>query len=548
MKRFLSMIITIVLVLNVFCMPNLVSLGFVTKAEGTTDTIPNPVDLTSRDDFGIGVNVHSALYAAYPETYLAEQIHAVARMGSKWIRLNGQLIQEGDWSYLDTAVGLCNKYGLKIVMVLDVDRTVSLEYITLLCETYARRYNGEEGRGYVDYFQLWNELDITLLRAKYGGSSPSGDSEAHYYTVPVDGAADLPEYLEYFQAAEKGIHSKDSNSKFMINFSATHCGMVSYFLRNGVKFDMIGWDLYANRPYDRVTSATELTKDYDLIEEKIYDTYGVPVLICETNINTHKLTEEDCLKSDFGMDIYQIAIDNLYLAFNRPWIKGAIMYELLDEPVRGLGAPESCYGLIYNPSGGSGVLDTANEKTIYIELQKMLGGNRNLPLIKRETINLKPYEKLTVGTADDSEIGKEDNNSSSDVGNTDNNSNLNNDISSNPETKPSVDNNANVESKPEVNNSSEIESNSNSDILENNNDSEIISDNSTENSTTAEAEKQYEEVIVENLITPVKDVKTRETSYEMPWLFVILSGAGLVVLAGGAIAVYLIISKKKLKK
>ena len=280
MKRFLSMITTMILVLNIFCITNLATLGFVANAEEPINAIPNPVDLTSRDDFAIGVNVHSALYAAYPEEYLAEQIHAVARMGSKWIRLNGQLIREGDWSYLDTAVGLCNKYGLKIVMVLDIDRSISLEYITLLCETYARRYNGEEGRGYVDYFQVWNELDITLLRAKYGGSSPGGESEEHYYTVPVDGAADLPEYLEYFQAAEKGIHSKDSNSKFMINFSATHCGMVSYFLRNGVKFDMIGWDLYANRPYDRAISASELTKDYDLIQEKIYDTYGVPVILC----------------------------------------------------------------------------------------------------------------------------------------------------------------------------------------------------------------------------------------------------------------------------
>ena len=161
----------------------------------------------------------------------------------KWIRLNGQLIKEGDWSYLDTAVGLCNKYGLKIIMVIDIDRSVSLEYITLMCETYARRYNGEEGRGYVDYFQVWNEVDIDLLQAKYGGSSPGGELETHYYTVPADGAADLPEYLEYFEAAEKGIHSKDSNSKFMINFSARHCGMISYFLRNGLKIDMVGNDL-----------------------------------------------------------------------------------------------------------------------------------------------------------------------------------------------------------------------------------------------------------------------------------------------------------------
>lgn len=498
MKRFLSLITTIVLVLNVFCATNPISFGFVAKAETAISAIPQPVDLTAREDFAIGVNVHSALYTAYPDVYLAEQIHAVARMGSKWIRLNGQLIKEGDWSYLDTAVGLCNKYGLKIIMVLDLDMTVSLEYITLMCETYARRYNGEEGRGYVDYFQVWNEVDIDLLQAKYGGSSPGGELETHYYTVPVDGAADLPEYLEYFEAAEKGIHSKDSNSKFMINFSARHCGMISYFLRNGLKIDMVGWDLYANRPYDREASALDLTSDYDLIQEKIYEPYGVPVILCETNINTHKLTEDDCKKYELGMEIYQIAIDNLYLAYNRPWIKGAIMYELLDEPVRGHGAPESCYGLIKTSSDGSGILDTANEKTIYLELQRFLGGNRDLPLIKQSDVDLKPYEKLVVDTADDSLIGKDD---------------VQDDSTTNIEDIPSFD------------------WNTGDDIA----DDTII-------------EPEIEEVIVENVINPVKELKQKETIYEIPWLMIILCSAGMLLLAGGAVTAFIVINKKKALK
>ena len=523
MKRFLSLITTIVLVLNVFCMANPISFGLGAAAEEQISAIPQPVDLTARDDFSIGVNVHSALYPAYPESYLEEQIHAVARMGSKWIRLNGQLIND-EWTYTDTVVGLCNKYGLKIIMVIDIDRSVSLEYITLMCETYARRYNGEEGRGYVDYFQVWNELDITLLRAKYGGSSPSGELETHYFTIPVDGAADLPEYLEYFQAAEKGIHSKDSNSKFMVNFSATHCGMISYFLRNGLKIDMVGWDLYANRPYDREISATELTADYNLIKEKIYDPYGVPVILCETNVNTHKLTEDDCKKYDFGMDIYQIAIDNLYLAFNRPWIKGAIMYELLDEPTRGYGAPESCYGLIRNTTGGVGITDTANEKTIYLELQKLLGGNRNLPMIKCDEINLKPYEKLVVDTADDSDIGNESDE---------------NDISSDSDV--SIDN--------AINSDVSIDNAINSDDVTSSDEQTTLPDvDSSENAEVIEPETIVEEEIIENVINPVKNIKQRETVYEIPWLILILSGVGMVLIAVGAVVTFVIIDKKKAKK
>ncbi|MBO4468562.1 MAG: hypothetical protein J5766_04615, partial [Clostridia bacterium] len=286
MKRFFSLILSLLIGVNCCLLP---ALPVSVSAEEPESYIPEPISLMTRSDFGFGIITHPKNYAAYPEIYLEQQIHAVARAGCKWIRFGGGIPDDGDWTYLDTAVGLCNKYGLKIIMVLQPAISFGLDYITLSCQTMAYRYNGKDGRGFVDCFQIWNEVDSELMRDKYGGSAPDGVSEDCYFTIPVDGAKDLPEYLEYYTAAEKGIHSKDCSSKFMVNFASTHCGMVTYFLKHGLKIDLVGWDLYATRK-DREDSAQNFCSIYDTVEEKLYDPYKVPVILCEINVDMRTLS------------------------------------------------------------------------------------------------------------------------------------------------------------------------------------------------------------------------------------------------------------------
>ncbi len=496
MKRILSLML--VVLMGTACAFAALPAGLTVCAEEPASYIPSPTDLTARADFGFGINMHPKSYEAYPEVYLEEQVHAIARMGSEWVRVGGAIPSDGDWTYLDTLVGLCNKYGLKIIMVISPDTTISLEYITIYCETFAYRYNGSDGRGYVDIFQVFNELDLPLLKAKYGGASPDGKSETEYYTIPVDGAADLPEYLEYLEAAEKGIHSKNSKSQFMVNFSMTHYGMIKYYLNKGLKIDVVGWDLYSSNA-DREISAAKLTELYNAMEEDFYNKYKLPVILCETNVNSRSLDATE--RAEAPLEPYMRLIDTLYLAYARPWVKGAIVYELLDEPAFKSENPESWYGMFKNPgAGGKGITDPNNEKPIYKLIQSLIGGNENMPVIKRSAVNLKPYEKLTVNTADDSGIG-----------NTDNNGNAE-DI-----TVP--------------------------DIIWHTDDTET--DDVIDGT---EADDPYETAADDAHSAQVREIKTRETLYEMPWLVIALSGAGILAAGAAVVAVYLIVLKKKLKK
>ena len=481
MKKVLSLLLAIIFATGFSYSSGIAGFGSVVKAEESGSAVPDPVDLTTREDFDFGVNTHPKSYDAYPEVYMEEQIHAVARMGSKWIRFGGSIPEDGDWTYLDTMVGLCNQYGLKIIMVIFPEKDISLQHITTYCENFAYRYNGEDGRGYVDIFQVWNEEDHTLLKAKYGGSSPAGDNETQYFNFPVEGSADLPEYLEYFLAAEKGIHSQHSHSRFMVNFSMTHCGMISYFLRNGLQIDIVGWDLYVTQ-HEREEAAQRQIELYNLIEEKIYNVYHVPVMLAETNMDMKIVTEEERKKAETELGIYQQVIDNLYLGFRRPWLKGAVLYELLDEPIRG-DSSEARYGLIRNVNGGIDVTDVNNEKPVYRELQRLLRGNRDLPVIKRGAVDLSPYEKIRVVTADESDLS----------------------VGGVFETLPDID-------WPEDDFADGMESDED-----------------------------------QTVVHPVKKILQKETAYEIPWLMLILCGTGILLLAGGAVATFIILDKRKNK-
>ena len=152
---------------------------------------------TTREDFLWGINHHGNGIGSksYPDKDLEERIYLIAKSGAKVIRTNAEI--EGSLTTQDQLVELCNKYGLKIIMVFGPRKDMGLDYIEMCCKALAERYNGKDGRGFVDYIQVWNETDAELIQAKHGSGGPAGNTNSAYYTIPVENALDLPEYTEY---------------------------------------------------------------------------------------------------------------------------------------------------------------------------------------------------------------------------------------------------------------------------------------------------------------------------------------------------------------
>lgn len=362
-------------------------------------------DYTSRKDFLFGINVHGQDTNSYPAEYLDEQIHLVAKAGSKMIRINGQVVG-ADFDYQDRVVGLCNKYGLKIIMVFKPPTDMGLDVITQNCKTLAERYNGKNGRGFVDYIQVWNEMDARLKKAKDGGGGGgTGKKPEDFYTIPVEGYDDLPEWTEYYRAAAKGVREADSDTKFMINFCYHLWGMILWFLKEGVPIDVIGWDCYPTKA-NQQESHDLIVEDMNEFERDVYNQYHIPVIICETgtyntsDYNTVLHTMEDTLVLENHYHMFDVIKE----AYKRSWIKGLVVYELLDEPIQS--GKEGRWGIVSCEKGGI----IGQPKSVYYELQRIWKGNPDLKKYSKTEIDRSPYAIFDVDTADDSAVSGQNTN------------------------------------------------------------------------------------------------------------------------------------------
>lgn len=475
MRRIFSLLIAFVLIAGIGLMP--------AQAAGVE------TDYKTRDDFYWGINHHHSGYPSYPEEYLEERIHLIAKSGATMIRINGYL--ETDMTLLDYEVGLCNKYGLKIIMVYEPAKEMGNEFIELSVKSLAERYNGKNGRGFVDYIQVWNETDAELIKAKHGTGGPAGNTYDAYYTKPIDGYADLPEYTEYFKAAAKGVHEADSNTKFMINFCYKGWASILWYLEHGVKIDAIGWDSYGQGE-DIKKSKDAFKEDCDGIYNEIVKKYNIPVIICETNTYIENDKGITSYADSLKLEKYQQLLDIAEVAYSYDWMKGLVVYELLDEPDKN--GKESRFGIVDCEAGGI----IGEEKPIYKELQRLWGGNKNLKMLDRSVVDLKPYEKLKVDTTDDSHIGKDDITSSKPI------TDIPNIVI--PEVQPD----------------------------------DFVSE------TEKETEKQEVITIEPDVIT--KQMNVTRNTYKLPWLMIILCGVGMLLLAGGVVVTFVIIDKNKAKK
>jgi hypothetical protein len=322
------------------------------------------------------------------------------------------------------------------------------------------------------------------MRAKLGEAGADGTVLDHYFTTNVDGELDLPEMMSYFQAAIDGIRSADTDAKIVVNFCSTHWGAMKYYVQNNLDFDIIGWDWYATKNNTALDSE-EFVQCLADFRKEFPDR---EVIFCETNGFI-----EAGITNGNSLSHYNSLLNNMKHMYSQDWIKGCIVYELLDQPALGEDNRESIFGMVNCGRMG----EIGEPKPIYLEIQKMFKGNPELKGITLDSIDFTPYNKLVVDTTDDSNVNIEE-----EV------TNENDDIIDEP-----------IEFMP----SDDVE------IPES-----IFSE-----------EPDTETEVVDDVI--VKNVVVTKTDYRMPWTFLILCGCGLLVIAVAIIAIYSYIQHRKLK-
>ncbi len=470
----------------------------------SAENVNDDTVLNWRDDFLWGQNMNNNRRGCdSPDKYSEEALHYAAQQGVKLIRYQGQYLQD-DFTETDTIIGLCNKYGIKVMLCIwpswgvttDEPTKEDLDFMTMSAKAFAERYNGKNGRGKVDYFQLWNEEEIGLMRAKYGASAVAGDLTSHYYTVSVEGKDDLVEFAKCYAAAAKGIREADTDAKIIINFSSAAFGCVKYYYEQGVDFDYIGWDFYTIG--DDVQSNVD--KFLGILRDGWYDERGgyhdslmsqIPdkeVIICESNIGM--LYQQDKLPD---VD-YSPFLSVMKEAYKVDAVKAFCTFKLLDAPSH-VDPNETDYGHIKVEKGGKII----EPKQLYYDYQHLIGGGAPVKKLLKESIDLEPYRALKVVTQDDSDLKQDE---TPNLNDTDLDDNLVDD-----ELQAPVD-----------------------DII---------------------IETVPQEPIVETVTITPDDIYNKTTSTItkniMPWGLIIIVGVGMLVVAAAVVVAYLYFGKKKAK-
>lgn len=331
--------------------------------------------LIGRDDFLWSSMFHAEPWGA-PFKYenIEEAMHLAAKLGQKMIRIDGN----SDLKWLDKAIKLANAYGIKVMLIIYTpNKTVKephkdLNAITEHYKNLASRYDGKQGYGKIDFIQLDNERDLPLLSASADGKpAPNGDLPEHWNE----------EYLhnvtEQMKAAVKGVKESGNEAKTIINFCWKHYGMLQYFMDNGVEWDICGHDWYSDMmgAFERSGSTA-----YG-IGEQVYEMFGKPIILCETNMFGKKADFDENDASNW--DLFVRCMEDCY---SKDYVIGFSVYELFDElrfdEHDNAYNQESHFGLVYCDLDGN----IGDVKPIYRRMQNIIGGNDELPRISIETV------------------------------------------------------------------------------------------------------------------------------------------------------------------
>lgn len=320
----------------------------------------------------IGMNIHRSggVFKAYPFEDITKNLDACKDMGMDIVRYNEHCESEHGIADVNYVAELCHDRGMKLMICTDTRFFIEMESLEEIEEKAADLFRNMASKlgTKVDYYQIYNEIDITCMRGTI----------ANIFLTPKDGK-EKGEYdcvrwersVAAFKGALRGIKEGCPEAKTCINFAWWHTALIYELYELGLRWDITGIDWYSD--CEEVSSIEALMND---VLAHIPDT---DLMICETNywMNLHNRYPEErkeALKKDEIRDEWHAEwvtefIDKL-IKINNPRLKAVMFYELLDEPIyqkdHGSYHGESHFGFIKCDINGQ----NRQPKPAYYALQK----------------------------------------------------------------------------------------------------------------------------------------------------------------------------------
>lgn len=261
-----------------------------------------------QEPFMWGINVNPSPVRKYSLEMWNKQMKLVSGLGANWIRLTYGANVEERLEIFDEMVDSANKKGFSVFLSLD-----SSEPVTSLKKPYDDGYQvasevAEHYKGKIKYYQILNEVGGTVVKGwEYSGENESDFDPDKYQNV-----------REWSRGAISAIRKIDPDAYVVLDFHWTHYAIVEMLIRDGVDFDILGWNWYA----DMGMMGEKELSDGTLLIDKL-KSYNKPIILAEVNSLPTKTAKEEAKQAEF---IEQIAD----WAYNSGIIKGFFIHELTD--------------------------------------------------------------------------------------------------------------------------------------------------------------------------------------------------------------------------
>jgi len=311
---------------------------FFFKDRGETNT-PSVRDLRPPDDgrFRWGVQVRPNALNRYSEELMAEQLDLAKELGVSWIRLDWH--NYNDFAWHDRIVDMAAERGLHVVLILeDIGAPTDSPNFVSNARTRSKEI-AQHYKGKIRYFQLFNEVSGTLLK---GPSQPGTD-----FTRDYD-QAEYAKIRDWLKAAGAGIKEANPDAKLAISGQWTHTAVFEQLIKDGVSFDILGWNWFddmgddLNAPIIAETAHQKIT-----LLDKLRG-FGKELWITELNTRPGANGQDEAKQAAYINEVAERIYE--YQAF-----KGLFVFELMDQAeVGSKGGANEYYGIVKFAKDSSG--------------------------------------------------------------------------------------------------------------------------------------------------------------------------------------------------
>ena len=205
----------------------------------------------------------------------------------------------------------------------------------------------------VTYYQLMSEAASTALRGpEYTGEKES-DYDAAKYTI----------VMNWLKGASDGVRFADPKAKIVINDQWTHFAFFNMIARDGVKYDILGWNWFSDMGFLGDKTLSDGTKVFDKIKS-----FNKPIIFTEINARPDSIKGMDeNVQADFIAKMADFAWAN------KDVVKGFYVLELTDQPPPQTPSKKpEFYGLIHFKQNADGTYTFGELKKAFTTYQSII--------------------------------------------------------------------------------------------------------------------------------------------------------------------------------